>query len=344
MFCIENKDVERILRDYGFRVAVKGFYELQRYNYEQMGPYANEVRLIIRVDFENAPSLVVRFKNEKDVTERLLESQCEFAQVLFDNGIPTPIQYKANGKFVNWYELGAYRVLVTVEQFVENEITLVDQEVAKKAGILLAKTHTISEENGMHIRNAVLFNPFAHNDLFAYDSFLSLENNLDNEGKMIFDKIVEKYDEYMNILAPLNNRPRYAVQGDFSDCNLYTAVSEEIGVFDFNRSGDNVLFCDAVMQAVFVSRLMTYPEGINDDYQYVILNAFLEGYQLRRLFTNEERTWLPYLCCIIDAFWSADICWNTNSLLSVHKLGDTQSVHQWLVVIEERLKNLEKFE
>ena len=38
--------------------------------------------------------------------------------------------------------------------------------------------------------------------------------------------------------------------------NLYQAASGEIGVFDFNRCGDNNLFCDAVMQAVFEARLM----------------------------------------------------------------------------------------
>ena len=291
----------------------------------------------MKVVLENDSPLVIRFKNEEDVTLELIERQSQFADTLKQNGILTPTQYLANGRFANWYTIGNYEVIVTLEQFVENEIKVVDEAIAKKTGELLAKTHTIAEQYNLHIENDVLFNPFAHNDLFAFDAFMSLGSTLEGDDKVLFDKIVDAYNSYMEVLAPLRNRPQYAVQGDISDCNLYLTKWGEVGIFDFNRSGDNVLFCDAVMQAIFEARLMDYPENREDDLEAKILESFLEGYCSVRSFTAEEQNMYPYLCAIIDAFWSSDIRWNEDSLLNAHEAGDTKSVRRWLSTIWERL-------
>lgn len=44
------------------------------------------------------------------------------------------------------------------------------------------------------------------------------------------------------------------MQGDISACNLFIAENGEIGLFDFNRCGDNILFCDAVIAAFWMER------------------------------------------------------------------------------------------
>lgn len=64
-----------------------------------------------------------------------------------------------------------------------------------------------------------------------------MESTLENENKVLFDKIVNKYNAYMEILSPLKKYPR-AVQGDISECNLYLTSFGELGIFDFNRCGD----------------------------------------------------------------------------------------------------------
>lgn len=337
MFKITHKDVASILKDYNIVAQISNISELQRYHYERNDPNSKEVRLIVKVDLEDASSFVIRFKNEEDVTIELIESQSQFADMLKKNGIITPTQYQANGKYANWYTIGGYDVIVTLEQFVENEIKVVDETIAKKTGELLAKTHTIAEQFDLHIENDVLFNPFAHNDLFAYDAFLSLEHLLEGEDKVLFDKIVDTYNTYMEVLAPLRKQPQYAVQGDISDCNLYLAHGGEVGIFDFNRSGDNILFCDVVMQAIFEARLMDYPENRADNFEAKILASFLDGYCSVRSFSKEEQQWYPYLYAIIDAFWSSDVCWNEDSLLNAHKAGNAESVRRWLSTIWERL-------
>ena len=337
MFSITLEDVMSILHDYDIAVRINNISELQRYHYERNDPKSKEVRLIVKVDLEDASSLVIRFKNEEDVTLELIESQSQFAAVLKKNNIITPTQYQANGKYANWYSIGDYDVIVTLEEFVENEVKVVDEVIAKKTGELLAKTHTIAEQYNLHIENDVLFNPFAHNDLFAFDAFMSLGSTLEGDDKVLFDKIVDAYNSYMEVLAPLRNRPQYAVQGDISDCNLYLTKWGEVGIFDFNRSGDNILFCDAVMQAIFEARLMDYPENKQDDFETKILESFWKGYCSVRSFTAEEQKLYPYLCAIIDAFWSSDIQWNEDSLMNAQKAGDVESVRRWLSTIYERL-------
>ncbi|MBP1553950.1 MAG: hypothetical protein J6B21_07335, partial [Oscillospiraceae bacterium] len=99
----------------------------------------------------------------------------------------------------------------------------------------------------------------------------------------------------------------------------------------------NILFCDAVMQAVFYARLMDYPENVSEDYKNQILSAFWNGYCSVREFTTEEQQMYPYLYAIINAFWSMDIIWDENSLINAHKSGNSEIVSKCLETIWERL-------
>ena len=78
-------------------------------------------------------------------------------------------------------------------------------------------------------------------------------------------------------------------------------------------------------------------EDNKDDFETKILESFWEGYRSVCDFTAEEKKMYPYLCAIIDAFWSADIRWNEDSLLNAHKAGDIESVRRWLSTIWTRL-------
>lgn len=95
MFSITLEDVMSILHDYDIAVRINNISELQRYHYERNDPESKEVRLIVKVDLEDASSLVIRFKNEEDVTLELIESQSQFAAVLkkeqhyYTNPIPS---------------------------------------------------------------------------------------------------------------------------------------------------------------------------------------------------------------------------------------------------------------
>ncbi|MCI9444206.1 MAG: phosphotransferase [Oscillospiraceae bacterium] len=337
MLVVKCSDIDRILKDFGSFEKTKYVSELQRDNYEKNDPASKEVRLVVKAGFVPDRPLVIRFKNETDVTAEIMESQCRFADEMRKNGVMVPRQYQTNNAFARWYDVNEYHVLVTVEEFVENEVTAVDAAIAEKTGELLAKMHSISEKNDLHVSSAVLFDPFAANDLFDTASFLSLAPAFSGSDQALFNHIVRKYDAYMEVLSPLKRQPRYAVQGDISCCNLFQTCSGEIGIFDFNRCGDNNLFCDAVMQAVFEARLMDYQDGAGDVIRADILTSFLRGYRSVRNFSEEQQNWYPHLYAVINAFWSSDIRWKEDSLLHSVKNGNMRRAREWLETIWQRL-------
>ena len=336
MFTVRKEDISQILNDFGIFSSVITFSELERYDYEKNNPSSKEVRLIIKVDLNNGQSVVVRLKNESDAPLKVISEQSRYAKFLADNGIKTPALFMANYEYARWYTINGYEVIVTVEEFVTGEIHLVSEKIAEKTGRLLAQMHNIAEAGALHVQNRVMFDPLGANELFSFQSFEKQKDFLLSVDKPLYEDIVKEYNSLFQKICVFKNEPRYAVQGDISDCNLYQTADGEIGVFDFNRCGDNVLYYDAIMQAIFVARLMDYPKEIEGNQESVILPAFLRGYHCERPFTDMQKEVFPYLYAIISAFWSGTIQFDEDSLYHAIEAGDTESVHKWMKEIYRR--------
>lgn len=332
--------MRRVLARYGISAGIASVAELQRYDYDRPNAHGGRMRLIIKVEFDAAEPVVVRFRNEDDVTIESLEAQSAFAQLLYDEGIATPRQYRADGRCATWCHVGGHDVMTTVEQYVAGEIRCVDAHTARQTGELLARMHNIAERAEFHVASPVLFDPLSANELFEFDVFKANAGYLAGLDAVLYDDICDMYAAYMHELERSADGPRYAVQGDISDCNTYRAADGTIGVFDFNRCGDNYLFFDAIMQAVFEARLMDYPESYAGDAESIVLRAFLRGYQAQRPFTPHQRAAYPYLYSMIDAFWSADIKWSDTSLSNAVKREDEARVRAILRDVYSRLRRL----
>lgn len=344
MFEVNIVQVEEILTDYGITANIKSFTELQRYSYEKHDPQSKEVRLIIKVELDNQFPAVMRFKNETDVTLELIEEQSRFAGLLLKNGIETPNQYSCGGSYAKWYSVDSYDVIVTVEQFVEGELHCIDAEIAEATGRMLAKTHNIAEHAGYHVHNDVLFDPLQKNDLFSVTEFLRYKDQLMSFEPDLYESIISQYEECLNRISVFRDEPRYAVQGDISDCNLYKTEDGKIGIFDFNRCGDNNLYFDAIMQAVFEARLMNYPDNYAGKSEELILPAFLSGYNFERPFSDIQKRIYPYLYAVINAFWSADIIWSDNNLRHSVETGNKEKISAWMKEIENRIHTLSEIQ
>ena len=336
MFTVTKEDISLILNDFGIFSDVVTFSELQRYHYEENDPASKEVRLIIRVDLDNGQPVVVRFKNESDVTLEIINAQSRFAKFLADNGIKTPVLFMANNKYARWYSINGYDVIVTVEAFVTGEIHAVNEKIAEKTGRLLAQMHNVAESGEFHVQNGVLFDPLSKNDLFSFEDFQGQKDFMLPVDEPLYNKIVKEYDILFQRVRVFENEPRYAVQGDISECNLYQTADGEVGVFDFNRCGDNILYYDAIMQAIFEARLMDYPKEIDGKQESVILPAFLRGYHRERPFTDRQKEVFPYLYAMISAFWRGSIQFDEDSLCHAIETGNTEAVHQWMKEIHRR--------
>ena len=340
MFTLTDKDIENVIHDFGIAAALVSFKEIERYNYEEDDPDTKQVRLIVKAVLDDGSAPVLRFKNEDDAPQKVIEAQSRFAVLLHENGIETPKVYASGGNYAREYTINGYEVVVTVEDFKEGELREVDPETARDTGELLARMHLIAEENDFHVDSEVLFNPLEDNDLVFYDSFESKKDKLTSVDSDLYDTIVRKHAELLERIEPLRNDPQYAVQGDISDCNLYRTKEGTLGVFDFNRSGDNNLFFDAVMQAFFEARLMDYPEDLAGKQEETIFAAFLEGYLNVRPFTNREKAVFPYLYALIDAFWGVDMKWVDKSHTKTVKEADDASIRQWMREIYRRETDL----
>ena len=336
MFTVTAGEIGAIFRDYRISDRCAGFSELQRSHYEEYDPASGEVRLIVRAVTGEGRELVVRFKNEADVTLELVEAQSRFAALLAENGIETPRVYASGGQYARLYRIGGYEVIVTVENYVTGELQTVDAQTAEETGGLLARMHNVAEAKDLHVQNEVLFHPLKRNDLFSFEDFAAQRDFLVTVDAALYEAIVRRHADLLGKVRVLEHEPQYAVQGDISDCNLYRTADGALGVFDFNRCGNNVPYYDAVMQAVFEARLMDYPDGLAKDPEAVILPAFLKGYHRERPFTDQQREVWPYLYALISAFWSGDIRWNEDSLLNAVKNEDADAARRWMQEIWAR--------
>ena len=335
---VTTKDIETILHDFGISGKCVAFNELQRYHYEKEDPSSKEVRLIAKVKLDNGREIVIRFKNEKNVTIDIVNDQSRFAVLLANNGIETPTVYSSCGQYARRYQIGEYDVIVTVENFVTGELQEVDMETAEKTGRLLARMHNISEAFDFHVQNKVIFDPLKENDLFSFEDFTVKKDYLVTIDKTLYDNIVREHDRLLQQLQSFGNGPQYAVQGDISINNLYQTASGDIGVFDFNLCGDSVPYFDSVMQAVYVARLMDYPDNLSEKPESVILPAFLKGYHQERPFTDEQKETFPYLYALISAFWLFDMKWDEHSIKKVA----SSVILEWMKEIYNRIKYLPK--
>ena len=336
MFTVTKNDLQTVIRDYGIAGDCHSFCELQRYRYEANDPASKQVRLIVKAELQDGNSLVIRFKNEDDAPPEIIEAQSRFAGLLFANGIETPKAYTSEGCYARPYRIGGYGVIVTVEDFAPGQIRFVDEKTAEATGRLLAEMHNAAERADYHVESDVLFDPLNRNDLFSFEEFAAHRDLLTAIDGALYDAIVQKHAELVQHLTPFEAEPRYAVQGDISDCNLYRTKDGRLGVFDFNRCGDNNLYFDAVMQAIFEARLMDYPEELAGKQEAVVLSAFLRGYHQIRPFTQGQRDAFPYFYALVSAFWLSDVKWEENSLANALAAGDDFAVRRWMREICKR--------
>ncbi len=339
MLKLEIGDLSPILRDFGILSPAAALTELQRYDYESQGPDTREVRLILRVETGDGRSLVLRLKNEPDAPQALMEAQSRFAALLREKGVETPRAYRAGENYTRRYDLKGYPVVAALENFASGELTVVDLPTAEETGALLARMHHIAEAENAHVDGPVLFDPLGRNDLFRFSLFTDLGDFLRETDAALYGEILRRHGLLRERIRVLEQAPRYAVQGDISDCNLYRTPDGRLGIFDYNNCGDNGLFADAVMQAVFEARLMDYPDGM-EDREARILAAFLRGYDRERPFTRKERALYPSLCGLINAFWLSDLKWDEDSLEELVKAGDRETARARMEGILRKLTEL----
>lgn len=293
-----------LLASFGIQQMPAAVDELLRYDCAAEELSEKQFRLILKLSFADHTPLVMKFRGGGDERDRrfVIEAQTAFADLLYKNGIATSQYHRCGPWLTRTFDWNGYHTVVTLENFCESPIAVIDENVAYKTGQLLAQMHTVSEENRCHVPNRVIMDVFGENDFFDVSEFEILGKKMSGAQLQMHSEICRAYAEKAAVLTPLKGRRAYAVQGDTSIDNIYRTEDGGIGVFDFNCSGDNILFCDAVMEAWFLAHNMDYAEPLTEEFSDRLACAYLRGYHEMRPFTDAEKQMIPPLYAIATAF------------------------------------------
>ena len=117
IFTVDDDRVRSILHDYGIQDSMDTITELFRYNFS-----GRDVRLILKVTFKNRASMVIKLKNEKDLSREVVEQQSAFSAILERHGVPVAGPLQAHEKYTSQLSDGGRGVIVKVEEFREKEL------------------------------------------------------------------------------------------------------------------------------------------------------------------------------------------------------------------------------
>lgn len=110
-------------------------------------------------------------------------------------------------------------------------------------------------------------------------------------------------------------------------------------MFDIKNCGDHSLLSDAILQGIFMARMMDYEEPITERMSRTLFLAFLSGYVSQRPFTNEDMEIIPDLYAVTNAFWLGDLEYGKGTLVNRLGAGENKVVETKLRAILRTLKD-----
>ena len=117
IFTVDDDRVRSILHDYGIQDSMETITELLRNNFSE-----RELRLILKVTIKNRAPVVIKQKNEKDLSREVVEQQSAFSAMLERHGVPVAGPLQTHGKYTSLLSAGGRDVIVKVEEFREKEL------------------------------------------------------------------------------------------------------------------------------------------------------------------------------------------------------------------------------
>lgn len=325
---VQESVIHSVLELYGLDAAFSEQREYINYN----GEYGYLVKVILSVLLETGKRVVIKILHEQDdlLKDRAkIEKQSAFSEFMRQNGIQTPMQYMANGRYCNEYVYHDLPCNVTVEDWCGEEILEINTDIAYKIGELMARMHILSLENNCEIGCNTLFSAVYQNDVDAFLDFCEIGKNEKLDQAMV-EQIKKLHDQKLEVVrAVWESLPKAAVQGDISINNL-VYKEDELVVFDYNNAGDEVLISDLVLEGLLTAYEMDLPEGADQGYRELIFPALLNGYlSIRKLSEQEANAaWIVYT--LYHSLWFSKVVYNDDSLEKLVARGDYAGANRLL--------------
>lgn len=326
---MQESVIHSVLALYGLDMPFSEQKEYIHYNGEHGD---NLVKVILSVLLANGKRVVIKILHEQDDLRKdrtKIEKQSAFSECMRQNGIKTPMRYRANGRYCNEYIYNDLPCTVTVEDWCGEEIMEINTDISYKIGELMARMHILSLENKCEIGCGTLFSAAYWNDVDSFPAFCKIGKN-ENLDQTIVAQIQKLHDEKLEAIRTVWDRlPKAAVQGDISINNLVYG-EDELVVFDYNNAGDEVLISDLVMEGLLTAYEMDLPEGADPGCREQFFPAMLNGYlSIRKLSEEEANTaWIVYT--LYHALWFTRVVYNEDSLEKLVERGDYNAANRLL--------------
>lgn len=314
--CFDKEDFEVVLSQYGIHESIVSS-ELLFEMYDN-----NEIKVITKCNYENRSPIILKLLHEDRHPHYIIEQQSAFSELLRSNGILTPKRYKSKGIYCGTYDHNGIVYDTTVEDYLGEEIKLIDIHLAFLVGKLMGEMHKISAENNCHISTKTIFDLMGYNEVSGFNTFMKYVQS----GVlpcMISEQIINEYRKRISIIKMgWDQLPRFASQGDISINNL-TQIGNEIGIFDYNIAGDAVLVCDLVLEALLTAYEMDIPDTVKRSDIFI---KFIEGYLSVYKLGKQELRAAWNILIVSDAFWFKKFKYTDNSLSCLVERHDTKRI------------------
>ena len=325
---LSDQALASALTAFGVKSEPKTMTILQSAKEQDERGHLHSLRLIARLDFEEAPALVLRLVVAPGQPEVLMEQQAAFCNFLHKEGIPCPRQYRAGGRYCLRTAIDGGEAWLAAEDFEAGEVSVLDEELMARAGSLLGRMHSLSLAAGYTVGTATIFDIRGRNDIALFEHFYGLRSSLPRQLLPLFNKVEAACRQrHKRVLAVLSNLPVCAVQGDLS--NLFLN-QKGLGVFDFNNCGDVHPVSDLVLEGLMLARQMDYEKPWTPELGERLFASFLQGYQRSRALGDAEKQIIPDIYALGCSLYMMQVKWGPDPLYHLLESGNITQAEQLL--------------
>lgn len=301
-----------ILQNYGVNNNVKSIDIIQ--NNES----AYRERKVYSICTSNGNRYICKM-SRGEYTKDIIEMQCKFAMLLFNEKISTARKYDRDGEYVTEFIQNGKSYYLTLEQYIGEDIKQITIDVFAFLGNILGKMHMISENNNQ-------FSEFTIIKKAILQGNAKFENILKNAnmGLPYTSSISECIRRHNRLVDKLKNNwdrlPHGIVHGDLGAFNNLINMGDNIGIIDFNLAADETFLGDVI--ATFYASLHKYSwrEQLSAISEAEAKKVYFKEYTKVRPFTEEEKQIFMETSALFDGlFYSKAIIeeWNLKKDLTV---------------------------
>lgn len=319
---IEEKDISDALKQYGIKGTLRNIsYLIEQYR-EGIDPRA---RVIVKAEIDRSRSYIIKFILEPEHTQELIEDQSIFSECMRESGINTAKRFKCGNRYCMLFPVEGLTYNVTVEEYIGEELTFINDKMVEEIAYLMATMHNISQEKNLHIQRNTIWDLFDETKDISrgYKAFCDYRNNQKYNFALydikLYEKIINLYKKRLSKLKIVWNKlPKYATQGDYSINNLVYKNDRIDGIFDYNIAGDEILVSDMIIEGLLVSYEMDLDDSLTDNEKDKLFKIFVKKYMEYRDLNEDELNIMDDIYAVVFPFWWMRIIFDEENSLKKH--------------------------